>query len=225
MSVEVKNKIPAIGALVALKNDLDLHARYFANLYETVDKKMECVWDHFAFPEHTHMRKSLEEVVEKRTNMFSEADEILSSIPENAGEPLATWKTLKPLCAEQLEKYWAKISHKKPQIDVSYLEIKELAPSNGIISKGMVNKFSGKKEGISRSIKKDNFIQEGSLKHGKFHGLTREVYKTEVKMYIDKKGQVIASLFFDKDFNETKRHDPQNLFEGITAMDFKAQED
>ena len=208
MSVEAKNKVPAIGALLALKNDLDLHARYFANLYETVDKKIDCVWDHFAFPEQSDMRNSLDIVAEKRTKIFGEADEILSSTPENAGEPLEMWKTLKPLCAKQLEKFWAKVSPKKPQIDLSDLEIKESAPSNGIISNGMINKFSGKKDGITRSIKKDKYIQEGSQKQGKFHGLTREVYKTEVKIYVDKKGQVIASLFFDKDFNETKRDDP-----------------
>ena len=157
--------------------------------------------------------------------MLSSADEILESVPEDAGEPLDLWKTLKPLNSKMLNKFWAKVSPKSPQIDVTCLEIRELNQPNGTISKGMVHKISGKKEGIGRAVKKGNFIQEGSLKHGKFHGLTREVYKNEVKVFLDLNGQVIASFFFDKEFNETKRHDPQCLLSEWSAKDFKAQDD
>ena len=131
------------------------------------------------------------------------------------------WKGLRPVDTKLFENIWVKANPEEPVMDLSEVSIKQWS-KHGDLYHGMKHTETGKAHGIVREINPNGNIHERTYKHGKIHGLNREVHDDIVKVFFYKDGEPLAQFNFDKDNKQTKVTDPDGILADIIPAFFKA---
>ena len=131
------------------------------------------------------------------------------------------FKRLKPLNCEIFTSFLLMVDNSIPLINTRESEFVAWN-ENSWKTTGMMHKKFQEKHGIVRKIYPYGDIMEATYHHDKQHGLCRTISANLVIIRLYRHGNWVAFLWFDHEFNETKRGgSEQHLLKGFSPLDFK----
>lgn len=149
----------------------------------------------------------------------SKLQKAFKKMPEKANKySFETWKSVSRSVFKLILKNWHVVEPDLPLFD-GHMKFANWTNEYGAYCVGSRHTGNNERHGIVRTVSKEGKIREASYMRGKAHGLDIFYGEDNVSIRLYRDSSLIASLWFDRHFQETYRDGVE--FDGITPEQFK----
>ena len=218
MTERMKDKKPTEPQDVLMSNDQE-KAQVMQSLIDSFAESIEQASTQQIETALTKVDKSIMYRASDANDLRGEVDCILVTEPEGASaEAIGLWNTMRPLDSSLFDHYFTKVSGPEtPRLDLADTQFGKGTTMQGNPWVGIVTSETYEWHGVVRMVKPDGWISEKTYKHGKYHGLSRDVRPGEVRIILNKDGHGVASLVYDGELNLLRKSGQDMLLADITA--------